>query len=118
MTTSPTPPVHARRTLETWMAPSLAGFALFCVTGVLGFEEPNAWLLLIAAGLALAAPAAVLAHLVLTRELSREEKWMWVRELTGGSAASALADYLRTFDHRKTLAQRELDRVRRPRQRR
>jgi hypothetical protein len=116
MTTSPTPqPVHARRTLAAWMAPSLAGLALFCVTGLLGFEEPNAWLLLIAAGLALAAPAAVLAHLALTRELSREEKVMWARELTGLSAASALADYLRASDHRTAIAQRVRDRARRQR---
>lgn len=112
MTTSPTSrPVHARRTLEAWVAPSIGGLALFIVTAVMGFEEPNAWLLLIATGLALATPAAVLAHLVLTRELSREEKRLWRRELTSVSSASALADYLRASDHRTVIAQRLRERV-------
>lgn len=115
MTISATPqPVRVRRPLEAWMAPSLAGLALFGVTGLLGFEEPNAWLLLIAAALTLAAPAAALAHLALTRELSRDEKRMWARAFSGISAASALADYLRASDHRKAIAQRDQAR-RRPR---
>jgi uncharacterized membrane protein len=107
MTTSPTSqPVRARRTLEAWLAPSIAGLALLGVTALMGFEEPNAWLLLIATGLALAAPVTVLVHLALTRQLSRDEKRMWRRELTGVSAASALAEYLRASDHRTVIAQR------------
>jgi hypothetical protein len=116
MATLPTPqPVHAHRTLAAWTAPSLAGLTFFCLTVLLGFEEPNAWLLLIAASLALVAPVVVLAHLAFTRELSREEKRMWVRELTGVSAAPALADYLRASDHRTALAQRLRERASRQR---
>jgi hypothetical protein len=77
----------------------------------LGFEEPNGWLLLISAGLALVAPGVVLTHLALTRELSREEKRMWVRELTSVSAASAFADYLRASDHRTAIARRVRERA-------
>ena len=104
--------VFARRSLDLWLAPSLAGLSLFGVISVLGFEEPNGWLLIVAASLALAAPAAVGVHLYRTRLLSTEEKRFWVREFTGLAAASALADYLTATDHRATTLARMTRRAR------
>ena len=97
-----------RRSLDVWMAPSLAGLSLLCVTCVFGFEEPNEWLLLVAASLALAAPAAVAVHLYRTQALTPDEKRFWVREFMSLAAASALADYLTATDHRAaTIARME-----------
>ena len=107
------PNVFARRRLDVWLAPSLAGLSLFCVISVLGFEEPNVWLLLVAASLALAAPAAVFVHLYRTQVLSGEEKRFWFREFTSLAAASALADYLTATDHRAATTARMARRSRR-----
>jgi high-affinity Fe2+/Pb2+ permease len=90
----------ARRSLEVWLAPSLAGLSLFVVVSVLGFEEPNGWLLIVAASLALATPIAVGVHLYRTTVLTGEEKRFWIREFTSFAAASALADYVTATDHR------------------
>jgi hypothetical protein len=103
----------ARRSLDVWMAPSLAGLSLLCVICVLGFEEPNEWLLLVAASLALAAPAAVAVHLYRTRVLTPEEKRFWIREFTSLAAASALADYLTATDHQSATRARMERRSRR-----
>jgi len=92
--------VLPRRTLEVWLGPSLAGISLLFVICLFGFEEPNGWLLLVAASLTLATPAAVLVHLYRTQTLTSEEKRFWLRELTSLAAASALADYLTATDHR------------------
>jgi hypothetical protein len=105
--------VFAGRRLDVWLAPSLAGLSLLCVTSVFGFEEPNVWLLLVAASLALAAPAAVFVHLYLTPMLSGEEKRFWFREFTSLAAASALADYLTATDHRAATTARMERRSRR-----
>jgi hypothetical protein len=98
--------VLARRTLEAWIAPSLAGMSLLCVICVFGFEEPNEWLLLVAASLTLAAPAAVCVHLYRTQTLSAEEKRFWLREFTSLAVASALADYLAATDYRAVTTAR------------
>lgn len=90
----------AGRSLDVWLAPSLTGLSLLVVTSVLGFEEPNLWLLLVAVSLSLAAPVAVGVHLYRTRMLTAEEKRFWRREFTSLAAASALADYLSATDHR------------------
>jgi len=108
MTASAARNVLTPRSLDVWMAPSLAGLSLLCVTCVLGFEEPNVWLLLVAASLALAAPAAVFVHLYQTRILTSAEKRFWLREFTSLAATSALADYLTATDHRAvTIARME-----------
>lgn len=100
--------ILASRSLDVWLAPSLAGLSLLAVICVLGFEEPNAWLLLVAASLALAAPVAVGVHLYRTPLLTAEEKRFWFREFTSLAAASALADYLSATNHRAvTLARME-----------
>jgi hypothetical protein len=98
--------VLARRSLEAWIAPSLAGMSLLFVICVFGFEEPNEWLLLVAASLTLAAPVAVGVHLYRTRTLSAEQKRFWLREFTSLAAASALADYLSATDHQAATTAR------------
>ena len=103
----------ARRSLDVWMAPSLAGLSLLCVTCVFGFEEPNGWLLLVAASLSLGAPVAVAVHLYRTSALTAEEKRFWVREFTNLAAASALSDYLTAADHRAATRARMEQRSRR-----
>jgi hypothetical protein len=97
---------HARRSLDVWIAPGLVGFALLCLTGLFGFEEPNGWLLSFAALLALSPPAAVFVHLYLTRELTPDEKRVWILEFTSTACPSALADYLTATDLRATAARR------------
>ncbi len=52
--------VLARRSLDLWLGPAWRELSLLCVICVFGFEEPSEWLLLVAASLALAAPAAVI----------------------------------------------------------
>jgi hypothetical protein len=96
----------ARRSLEVWLAPSLAGLSLLFVTSVFGFEEPNAWLLLVAASLALATPVAVCVHLYRDTLLTADQKWFWIREFTSLAAASALADYLTATDHQAATRSR------------
>jgi hypothetical protein len=118
MTTPPAPTVaprkaHARRSLDVWIAPGLAGFAMFSLTGLFGFEEPNGWLLLLSALLALSSPAAVFLHLYLTSELTSAEKRIWLREFTSPACASALADYLTATDLRATTVKRAQARARR-----
>jgi hypothetical protein len=90
----------APRSLEMWLAPSLTGLSLLFVVSVFGFEEPNVWLLIVAASLSLAAPAVVTVHLYRSTLLTAEEKWFWIREFTSLAAASALADYLAATDYR------------------
>jgi hypothetical protein len=63
-------------------------------------------LLLLSSVLALAAPAAVLVHLAVTGELTRQEKRVWMRHLAGSRAPSAFAAYLTAPDRR--AAAREL----------
>lgn len=95
-----------RKSLDVWMAPSLVGVSLLCVICVFGFEEPNEWLLLLAASLTLATPIAVLVHLYRSRTLTIEEKRFWLQEFTSLAAASALADYLAATDHQAATVAR------------
>jgi hypothetical protein len=104
----------ARRSLDLWLAPSLAGLSLLCVICIFGFEEPNLPLLLVAASLALTAPVAVLVHLYQTRSLTPEDKRFWLREFTTLSVASALADYLTATDHHAATIARMERRSRQP----
>lgn len=81
---------------------SLFGMAGLVLTAALGFEEPNRALLLFSSLLSLAAPVTVLMHLFVTRELSRHEKQIWVRQLTGRRAPWAFSEYLTSRDRRVT----------------
>ena len=70
------------------------GFAGLAVTVAMGFEKPNA-ALLISSALALLAPLiAIGLHLALNRELTAEEKRAWWRGFRGSQAAGAWSSYL------------------------
>ena len=88
----------------------LAAFVALCGWGgllgifmvvVVGFEEPDNRLLLGSCMLLAAAPITVLVHLWRTRKLTRAQKRLWFRELTGWNAPRAFSAYLaRSGRHR------------------
>jgi hypothetical protein len=82
---------------------TLVGAAALAVTVLLGFEEPNGLLLLIASILLFAAPVTMLTHLAMTNELTREEKRIWLRALTGRRALAACSIYLTCGDRREAI---------------
>ncbi len=93
--------------LGTWLASSLVlGVVTLALLTVLAFEEPNQRLLTLSFALVLAGPATLLVPLWLTRELTRAEKRMWIREFMGARAAFALSDYITATDRRATLLRR------------
>jgi hypothetical protein len=95
--------------LPRWLATVSAaltvfGFAGLVLTLLIGFETPNTLLLIVSGTLTFAAPAIAIWHLVATRTLTTAEKRVWVRELTGAEAFSALAEYVRSSDLRASAA--------------
>jgi hypothetical protein len=94
--------------LSGFTALSVCGMGGLAAIGLLGFEEPDTTLLLISSAFVFAAPIAVLVHLGFTRELTREEKRIWIRELTGRQAPWAFSNYL-TSEHRRATARRLAD---------
>jgi len=72
---------------------TLAGLAGVAATCVLGFEEPNLAMLSLSAALLLSGPIALALHLSMTRELSANEKRLWLRGLTGRRAGWAWSAY-------------------------
>ena len=98
-------PSFTNRVFGTLAVLSVVGMVGLAVTAVVGFEEPNNTLLLTSFVLMLTAPAAMLVHLTVTRELTPREKQIWIRQLTGPQAARAFSAYL-TSDDRSATAQR------------
>jgi hypothetical protein len=47
---------------------------------------------------------AAMGHLVVTRTLDAADKRVWIRELTGAQAFSAIAEYMRSPDLRASAA--------------
>jgi len=84
---------------------SVFGIAGLGLTALVGFERPNTMLLLVSSALVLAAPVAMLVHLAVTRELTRAEKRIWIRELTGPRAPWVFSDYV-ACDDRPAAASR------------
>lgn len=80
-----------------------AGFIALAVTVLIGFEQANGVMLLASAWLLIAAPAAVLAGLVRSPRLNREQKRQWLKALTGRRALQAWSAYLASSDHRAVL---------------
>ena len=76
----------------------MLGLAGLVLTGVLGFETPNPALLATSGALIFAAPMAALWHFAATRTLTTAEKRMWIRELTGAEAWSAISEYMTSPD--------------------
>ncbi len=86
---------------------SLAGIVGLGLTALFAFEKPNSMLLLVSSLLVLATPVAMLVHLGVTRELTRDEKRIWIRELTGPRAPWAFSDYVISDDRRATARRLE-----------
>jgi hypothetical protein len=84
---------------------SVVGMVVLTVTAIAGFEEPNTTLLLTSVALVIAAPAAMLVHLIGTKELTGRQKRIWIRELASSRAARAFSAYL-TADDRSAAAER------------
>lgn len=82
---------------------TVVGVVAMAVTLLLGFEEPNGILLLISSILMFTAPAAMLAHLTLTSELTPGEKRIWLRALTGRRAPAAWSEYLTCRNRRDAI---------------
>jgi len=81
---------------------SVGGMVGLAVTAVVGFEEPNNTLLLTSFVFMLAAPAAMLLHLTVSRQLTPREKRIWIRQLAGPRAARAFSAYLTSHDRGAT----------------
>ena len=91
-------------TFPRWLANASGALSLLGLVGLLlalafGFETPNA-ALITAALLIFAAPLAAVWHFAVTRTLTPTEKRVWIRELTGANAFSAIAEYMRSPDLR------------------
>ena len=104
-------PIMLTVTYKNWLVRasipvSLVGLSLLILTAVLGFEEPNDTLLLLSAGLILAAPLTVALHLIFTKELSRNEKRVWLKAFIGSHAGLAFSDYLKS-DNRRVGARKQ-----------
>ena len=82
-----------------------AGFVMLAFTVLVGFEEANSTMLLVATLLLVAAPAAVLGHVAFAHDLTREQKRTWLRAMTGRRALHAWSAYLRR-DRRASSAGR------------
>jgi hypothetical protein len=100
----------AFRILHVCAGLSIVGLVGLGLTALLGFEEPDSAWLAISAIFVIAAPAAALVHLAVTRTLTREDKRVWMKELAGRRAPWALSQYLTCDDRRaaaETLSRRE-----------
>ena len=95
--------VLPRATVPRWVtaisvALSLCGVTGLVLTCVFGFETPNTALFAMSSVLTLAVPLAMLWHLTATRALTTAEKRIWLGELTGTEAWSAMAEYMSSPD--------------------
>jgi hypothetical protein len=94
-------PAHGPEGLLTaFIILSISGTIGLIIAVMTGFEEPDSAVLVISSALLLAAPLTVLMHLLLTRQLTRQEKRAWIRSLTSAGAVSALSAYLKSDDRR------------------
>jgi len=72
---------------------TLLGCAGLAATVLLGFEQPNARMLLVSGLLVAVAPVGLLLHLALTGELSRADKCAWLAGLASFKDPGLLAEY-------------------------
>ncbi len=98
------PRPHARGAAILGSLPyfGLVGMAGVFAAVVLGFEEPNASILLVSGLLMLMAPLAAAVHLTFTSEMTREEKRLWVRIFSSPRAFGAFSPYLTSLDRGAT----------------
>jgi len=104
---APAAPPAANKLLATVAVLSLFGIVGLGLTALFGFEQPNSMLLLASSGLVLAGPVAMLVHLCTTRQLTRQERRLWIRALTGPRAPWALSDYVSSDDRGATARRLE-----------
>ena len=100
-----TPTAVANRILGALALVSLFGIVGLGLTALFPFDQPNNMLLIASSALVLATPVAMLVHLGATRELTRHEKRIWIRELVGPRAPWVFSDYV-TSDDRREAARR------------
>ena len=95
-------PRRANRILQTFVVLSVLGMAGLGTTVLIGFEEPNSMMFWFSSLLLLAAPIALAAHVLMSRELTPEARRTWIRELTSARAGRALSAYLSCDDRGAT----------------
>ena len=76
----------------------VCGIAGLILTAGFGFEAPNDALLAVSAAMLCGAALSVFVHLGVTRTLTRAQKRMWFRHLTGRKAPWAWSDYVSSDD--------------------
>lgn len=79
---------------------SIFGCSVAAFTALFGFEEADDARLVASAVLILAAPFALLMHLILTKQLTRDDKRLWTRAFRSSGFASAFSMYLSSTDLR------------------
>jgi hypothetical protein len=104
----PHPPIVPRWVTVIFGTLSLLGLVGLLLTVVLGFETPNTALFVTSGTLAFATPLAVLWHFAVTRTLTTAEKRIWIRELIGPEALSAMSEYM-TSPNLSASARRRAD---------
>ena len=104
MPTSPaTQPTFTNKVFGAFVVLSVFGMVGLAVAAVVGFEEPNETLLLVSFVLMLAAPVAMLVHLTVTKELTWQEKRIWIRQLASHRGARVFSAYLTSHDRGATV---------------
>ena len=91
---------NAHTILVGCSALSIFGCAVAAFTALIGFEEADDTLLLASTLLTLTAPFAVLVHLILTNQLTRDDKRLWTQTFMSSGFASAFSIYLSSTDLR------------------
>ncbi len=84
---------------------SLVGFLGLAPNLLLSFEEPHAGMLLVATLLLSVAPVGLLVHLATTRELSAQERSVWLAGLMSRKGARFFAAYFHAGERRRTTQQ-------------
>jgi hypothetical protein len=80
---------------------SFLGLASLVANLMLSFEQPHWEMLVVAAALLMVAPVGMVAHLLITSELSPAEKRMWFAGLTGRQGPTLFAAYFRGSRRRR-----------------
>ncbi len=107
-------PTVPRAVRDTLVVLTVAGIAGVVITTMLGFEEPDTRMLLVSGAMMLAAPVAALLHLSVTRELTHDEKRIWLKEFRSARIGSALAEYLSSANLSESARRRAQDASRTP----
>jgi len=84
---------------------SLLGFIGLVPNLVFSFEEPHTGMLLVATLLLSVAPVGLLVHLATTRELTAQERRVWLAGLMSRKAARFFAAYFNARERRRTTQQ-------------